>query len=256
LTQTILTLARFSLLEAMRTRIALVALALLGVGGILAWFAGQVAITETRQIQAVLLASFLRFVAVFVTAVFVIVTQTREATDKGMEILLSLPTPRSAYYLGKLLGYLASAWSLAIIFGLSMLLLGPTGGVITWTVSLGLELSIVAAASLFFVTTLNHLPAALAAVVGFYLLSRSISAFRLISGSPLINDGATTPMLMQWSLDGIAALLPRLDLFTQAAWLIEQTPPFGSLFSLAGQSVNYTTLLTLAGLVDLHRKNF
>lgn len=252
----ILTLARFSLLEAIRTRVGLLALALLGSGLLVAWLTGQVAITETREIRAVLTASFFRFAAVFVITVFVVSAQAREAADKSLDLLLSLPAPRSAYYLGKLTGYLGAAWLLALLFGLPMLALAPFQSLIAWTVSLGLELSIVVAASLFFLTILTQVPAALAAVSGFYLLSRSMSALRLIGGSPLIDDGSITPMAISRLLDAIAALLPRLDLFTQSAWLAEPQASWGLLASVAAQSLIYVFLLSLAGLIDFQRKNF
>ena len=70
LTHTIFTLARFALLEALRTRMALLVLFVLGAGLGFSWLAGQVAITETAQIQAALMASFLRFAAVFILAAF------------------------------------------------------------------------------------------------------------------------------------------------------------------------------------------
>ncbi|MBA2690270.1 MAG: ABC transporter permease [Burkholderiales bacterium] len=254
MTQIIFTLARFGFLEARRTRIGWLALALLGTGGGLAWLTGQVAITETREIQAVLTASFLRFVAVFVMAAFIVSAQVREIADKGIDMLLSLPAPRSAYYLGKLLGYLAVAWTLALLFGLPLLLLAPAAGALTWTASLALELSIVVAASLFFVSTLAHAPAALAAVLGFYLLARVMAALRLIGGSSSINDGSS--MIMPRLLDVIAALLPRLDLFTQSSWLA-QPPVSAQMFTgIAAQALIYVALLSAAGLIDLHRKNF
>jgi len=253
MTKIIFTLARFSLLEAIRTRTGWLALALLGIGAGLAWLTGQVAITETQEIQAVLTASFLRFAAVFLLIAFVATAQAREAADKSIDLLLSLPTPRSAYYLGKLLGYLGAGWLLAAMFGFFMMLLVPAYNTAAWAFSLGLELSIVAAATLFFATTLTQTQAALAAALGFYLLSRSISAFRLIGGSAILDDQSRSHAVIQWLMEAIAAVLPRLDLFTQSAWLTS-TP--GPLTSIAIQAVIYVGLLATAGLIDFYRKNF
>ena len=235
---------------------ALLVLFVLGAGLGFSWLAGQVAITETAQIQAALMASFLRFAAVFILAAFVVISQARESADKGLDMLLSLPQPRSAYYLGKLAGFIVAGWLLALVFGLPLMLFSPAANTLLWTVSLGLELSIVAAASLFFVTTLTQVPAALAALLGFYVLSRAMAALQLIGGSSLIDDQSFAPKIVRVLLDSIAAVLPRLDLFTQSAWLTQSTAPSGVLGNIVGQAVIYVVLLTAAGLIDLHRKNF
>ena len=256
MTQTIYTLARFSLLEALRTRIGLLALSVLVLGLGISWLAGQVAITETAQIQAALTASFLRFAAVFILAAFVVISQARESADKGLDMLLSLPQPRGTYYLGKLMGFVATGWLLALMFGVPLILFSPAVNVLPWTISLGLELSLVAAASLFFVMTLTQVPAALAALLGFYVLSRTMAALQLIGGSSLIDDQSLAPKIVRGILDGIAAILPRLDLFTQSAWLTQSTAPTGLLGNIVVQTVIYVVMLTAAGMIDLHRKNF
>ena len=56
-------------------------------------------------------------------------------------------------------------------------------------------------------------------------------------------------------LHAIAALLPRLDLFTRTAWLTADAQPFADLGLIALQSMVYITLLLAAGFIDLVRKN-
>lgn len=251
----ITTLARLTLLEALRTRLGLVLVVVLAAGGGVAALLGQVAITETREIQAVLAAAFFRFAAVLMVAVFVIVSQARESADKGLELLLSLPMSRTPYLLGKLTGYTATAWLAAAVLCLPLLVLAPTGPVVAWGLSLGFELTLVAAASLFFAMTLTQMPAALAAIVGFYLLSRSMAAFQLMGASSILEEGIAQ-QAMNFALNIIANVLPRLDLFTQSAWLTDSAGACAQLPGIFLQAAAYGALLCGGALFDLHRKNF
>ena len=68
----ILPIARYTLLEARRNRLLWLALILVAAGLAFTQFLQQVAITESNQIQAALLAAVVRFGAVFMLATFVI----------------------------------------------------------------------------------------------------------------------------------------------------------------------------------------
>ena len=61
-------IARYTLLEAQRNRLLWLALILVAAGLVFAQFLQQVAITESNQIQAALLAALLRVGAVFMLA--------------------------------------------------------------------------------------------------------------------------------------------------------------------------------------------
>src|SRR6266852_4353065 len=89
-------LARATLLEAVRDRLLWLAVVVVVIAFGLAQFLNQVAITESREIQTALLAAALRVAAVFILAVFVITSMVRELGDKVTELLLSLPAPRAA----------------------------------------------------------------------------------------------------------------------------------------------------------------
>src|SRR5262252_3404518 len=95
----IASLARTTLLEAVRNRLLWLALVVVVIAFGLAQFLDQVAIAETREIQTTLLAAPLRAAAVFIVAAFVITSMVRESSDKVTELMLSLPVPRSTYFL-------------------------------------------------------------------------------------------------------------------------------------------------------------
>src|SRR5690349_20746097 len=146
---TIVSLAKTTLLEAVRNRLLWLTFAVVAIAFGLAQFLGQVAIAETRDIQTTLLAAPLRVAAVFIVAVFVITSMVRESTDKVTELLLSLPAPRSTYFFGKFAGYASVAVILALVCALPLALLATPSGLALWIASLVCELLIVTAISLF-----------------------------------------------------------------------------------------------------------
>ena len=245
-------LAKLTLLEAVRNRVLWLAVAVIVVAFGLAQFLSQVGITETREIQIVLVAALLRVAAAFIVAVFVITSMVRESTDKITELLLSLPTPRAAYFFGKFTGYASVAAILALVCALPLLPFAKTLGLALWTASLVCELLIVTAVSLFCARerTQNRLTA----VTGFYLLSRSMAAMQIIAGAPL-HEQTFTDQVVGAVVALIALLLPSLDSMTQTTWLLGGAPG-NVLAAVFGQTVIYLVLICSAALFDLYRKNF
>jgi ABC-type transport system involved in multi-copper enzyme maturation permease subunit len=248
------TIARYTVLEALRNRLLWLVLLVLAIGFGATLFLKQIAIAETREIQTAFLAAAFRLAAVFVLAAFIITSQVREANDKVLELLLARALPRPSYFSGKLLGYVLCALALAILFSLPLFLYASGSAVVAWGASLFLELCIVAAASLFCVLTLNQIVVSMAAVFGFYVLARSMAVLQLIGSSRAADGSGWLSGATNRLLDAIAFLLPRLDSFTQTSWLVYgEAPAFAF---VVWQSAVYTALLALAAMFDLYRKNF
>ncbi len=247
-------IARTTLLEALRSRMLWLVGCLLVLAFGLAGFLQQVAIVETAPIQSAIIAALLRACAAFLTAAFVVMSMVREANDKVLELLLAQPWPRAAYLLGKFVGFSTAAIGLAVAFSLPLLPFAPAAGVAAWGLSLACELLIVAAMSLFFVLTLTHVVPALAAVLGFYVLARSIAAIQVIAAAAE-SSVAWTDRLANGIVQGVSFLLPRLDLMTQTAWLVEAAPTPAAIGGVLLQTAVYTGLLIAGAQFDLQRQN-
>jgi ABC-type transport system involved in multi-copper enzyme maturation permease subunit len=249
----ILPIARITLLEAARSRllwlIGVALLASLAVAG----FLQQVALVEVRQVQGAIIAALLRACAVFFVVLFVVMSMVREANDKFLELALSQPMPRAGYLLGKYLGFAVAAAVIAGALSLPLALFAPFARVAAWALSLYGELLIMAAVSLFCVLTLSHVLAALTAVVGFYLLARSIAALQIIAAASE-ETVALAPRIADWIAQGIALAMPRLDRMTQSAWLADGGLAAADLGSALGQTVIYVLLILGAALFDLYRQ--
>jgi len=248
-----LTIARYTLLEALRNRLLwlllVVALGAVGVSG----FLNELALTESRQLQAALLGAVLRLAAVFLVATFVVTSMVREANDKGLELLMALPLPRAVYLLGKLAGFAALAVLPAVLFGALALFFAPPAQAALWAVSLLCECWIVAAFSLLCMLTLSQVLPALAAAFAFYVLARAIGTLQLL-GHGASAAQSTGQQILNTAVDGLALLLPHLDRFTRGDWLVYHDGGAADLLAIAAQTVIYVALMTAAGLFDLYRK--
>lgn len=248
-------IARFTVLEAWRNRLALTVAVAVGLLFLLSVFVRELAITESTRLQTAVLASALRIASVFLVALYILNGLTREFNDKVVELLLSLDLPRPAYVLGKFLGYAVVAAAIAFIATIPVALLAPPGAALLWGCSLALELLLVSAIAVFCITTFTQLLSGAAFVAAFYLLARSISAIQLMSTSNLVADGEAARKVGEWLANAMAFVLPRLDTFTQTAWLLPEGSP-GGFGAIALQSAIYVSLLLAAAMFDLYRKNF
>lgn len=250
------TIARYTLLEALRTRLP--ALLLTAVLAVLAmsWFAESLSVTEGARFQAGFYAAGMRLACVFIAGLTVLVSVAREFNDKGLDVLLALDLPRSQYVLGKLAGYLAIAALIAIAASLPLAWLAPPEAVTQWGVSLAVELAVMAALALFCVMTFNQLPAAASFVLAFYLLARSLTAIRLMSAHPLTGADSVSHQVIQFLVEALALVMPAFDAWTQTAWLVNQPASWSAILQIAGLSALYVVLLAAATMFDLYRKNF
>lgn len=251
----IITIARYTLLEALRTRLpVLVLLALLALLAA-SFFVDAIAVTEGARLQTGFYAAGTRLACVFIVGLYVLVSMTREFNDKGLDLVLALDMPRSHYVLGKLGGFLAIAALVAVAASLPLAWLAAPQAVVQWALSLAFELAIVVALALFCVVTFGQMTPAAAFVLAFYLLARSLTAIRLMSAHPLTDTGMLSHQVIDFLVEALALVTPALDGWTQTAWLVNHEAAWGELALLTGQSALYVTLLAAATVFDFYRKN-
>ena len=252
----IATIARYTLLEALRTRLPVLVLAALLALLAASFFVENLAITEGARFQTGFYAASVRLAGVFIMAMAVLVSVTREFNDKGLDVLLALDLPRSHYVLGKLAGFLGIAALIAIAAALPLAWSAPTQAALQWTLSLAVELAIVAALALFCVVTFNQLTPAASFVLAFYLLARSLTAMRLMGANPLTGADTLSHQVIRFVVDALALVTPALDGWTQTAWLVDQPAAWSAVAQIAALSVLYVALLAAAAMFDFYRKNF
>jgi len=246
---------RFTMLEAWRSRLPWLLLLTLACAFAASLFAAELAITEGGRFRVALLAGGVRFAWVFIFAVYVIGSLTRELNERGFEVALALELDRSTWVIGKLAGFLLPAGVSALLLFPLFALLAPPAAAAAWCLTLAFELSIVIAAAMFFTLNLASVPAAAVLTAGFYLLARAIDALVLIaSSSPLLASGAWREAL-QMVVGAVAWLLPGLGRFAQGGWLTGEVPAASMLALMGLQCAVYVALLCAAALTDFHRRD-
>lgn len=246
-------IARYTLLDALRNRTLWLVFLLVAVGISLSLFLQQVAVTQSVQIQSGTLALIERTGSVFILVSVVLSGMVRDYHDKSLEFFLAMPISRADYFFGRLSGYAAFSLVLAVLLSIPLLWSSPGQAVIVWGVSLFFELVLMSSVSLFFSISLTQMPAALAGVLGFYLLSRSMGTLLLIMDGPLA-DHSLLQTVANTAFSSIGYFLPRLDEFTRTAWLVYPSPNWHELMHVAAQTGIYSALMCCAALFDFHRR--
>ncbi|MCK6418404.1 MAG: hypothetical protein L6Q57_05635 [Alphaproteobacteria bacterium] len=247
-------LVHYVLTAAVRDRLIMTLVLALVVIASLSVFLGSAAINEKDQFISVYAGGGIRLMGVLGLTLFIVFFIRRSFEARDIEFLLSRPIGRAQF----LFSYAGSFSLIALILALAQIfalyILGPHlfgYGHIMWGFSIIAENVIVACAALFFSLWLTSASASVMAVLGLYGLAR-------LSGELLgiIDSGKdTAPEAMEFVMQAVTVLAPRLDLFGQTSWLIYGPGETGYGF-LALQCVVYSGLLLLAGLYDLIKRQF
>jgi len=248
----ILAIARYTLLEAARSRLVWLVLVTIFVFGAASFLIRELAITDSLRLQTAFLATSMRAASFLLIAAFIIGTLQREFNDKGPALLLALDLPRGHYVLGKAIGMAGVASLIGLACAMPLALLVPGTAWLAWSASLLLEAWIIAAVSVFCGISLRGVAAGLALTLGFYLLAKSLATLQLISQASL-EAASVSHRYMTQMLDILALLLPRLDEFAQTRWLVDGVS--SALGPLALQALIFSALVTAAAMFDMYRKN-
>ena len=119
-----------------------------------------------------------------------------------------------------------------------------------------LELMVVSAFALFCAMALGQFSAAAALTLAFYVLARSLTALQLMSAHPVSGAGTLPQEISRWMVESLALVMPALDRWPQASWLVDGPAAANAFVLLLIQGTIYIAMLTGAAMVDFHRRNF
>ncbi len=248
------TIVRFTLVEMLRNRSVWLCLGgALAVASVAA-FAGALALTEHQEIAINTLAPLTRLCCIAMVAMLSTTSLVRDLQERTCLLMLAAPMSRCSWLLGKWAGLALAAAVSAVLFAIPILVLQTNLGGLIWTMSLVLEAVLVTALVVAAALSFKQVPATLFATASFYLAARVIGLAKLLNDrAPLELTGVQT--MGNTIIDGLALLLPRLDLVTSTTWLSSSAPMFSDLALVAGQVALYCSLALSAASIDFTRKD-
>jgi hypothetical protein len=251
-------LVKYVLTASVRDRLVLSLIIMLLVGTSMSIFMGSAAFSEKERFSVVFAGGGLRFIGILGLVLFAVFHMRRSFETKDVEFLLSRPIGRVPF----LLSYAAAFSVLGVVMGLAqgacLYILGPVyfgEGHLLWVLSMIVENIMMVNVALFFSMVLTSAATAAMATFGFYVLGRLMGQILgIIDGG---KRGILDTELLEWIMQGISIVVPRLDLLGQTSWLI-YGPGGGEVGAgfVIIQGLVFTVLVTLASLVDLVRRQF
>lgn len=249
---------RFILLTALRDRLFGALAALLAVVAALALFLGEAVMAEGPQAAVVFGAGLARNVLVVGLLVFIAFHVQRLFDSREIEVLLARPISRERLMLALWAGFATVGALLAATVGVAVAVVAPSlAGALAFAASLLLEVLIVCSLALFCAITLERAVVTFLAGGAIYVFARMGSVLTAIAEnrSFRIAEGVTSEPL-DWILEGVAALMPRLDLFSQTRWLLYGPADDSGWTVMVLQAAVSLPLLLAATMFDFRRKRF
>ena len=250
---------RYVLITAIRDRMvaAILAgqLAVLGAASLMA----ASALAEGRATGLAMAGEGMRAVMVLGLITFISFHVRRMEETREIEAILTRPISRPAFVFAYFGAYAGIA-ALLVLCAAPLLFLAfaaDGAGLAEWQVSLLLECLIVVGIALFAALSLASATASVMAAVGLYGICRLGAFFRAISENHTgVLDHPGADRVANWIVEGLAAVLPRLDLFGQGRWLVYGPGGGWGLAELLLQTVVTVPLLLLATISDLKIKRY
>jgi len=217
----------------------------------IAVFARSLALTEEHDLALSFAAPVARVLAVLIVTLSAVVSVSREQADRTLQLALAAPMSRTLWVAGKALGLIALAAVTAGILALPVLAFGPPpGAMAVWTITLALELAVMASVALAIAIVLTQVPPAVCAVLAFYVLARDLHVVQLLAQRAQdYSELGPAGVLVQ----ALTLLFPRLDLFARSDWLLGVHAPGYDLAMVGAQAVVYILLALTVATLDLRR---
>lgn len=250
-------LIRYVLTAAMRDRLFISITVLFVCIISLSLFMGATALTEQASFALVFTAGALRIGGVLGLVLFVTFFIRRSFESGNIEFLLSKPISRIGFILSYTFSLSLLAAGLTLLQAVCIYLLSAdifSFSHVFWLLTLLLENVIMINTAFFFALVLKSPSASALSAFGFYILSRMMGQILGIIDSGLVSDQFK---ILEWIIQVISAVMPRLDLMGQTSWLLYGIElSHVDLMLIGFQGAAFVFVITIASLSDLVRRAF
>jgi ABC-type transport system involved in multi-copper enzyme maturation permease subunit len=249
---------RYILITAVRDRLFFGLLAALVLAALISRAMGYTAMLEPEQMTVTLNAAISRMILAVGLIVFVCFHVRHAFDSKEIDVLLSRPISRANVVLSYWLGFALIAMFLVIpVYGILYLNgILNNSGYLNWSVSLLLEMLLVVAIGLFAAFTLSSAVSSVLASLGIYVLSRMMGFFVATAENGVLFSDADVNSGLEYLIDGISLIIPRLDFFGKSSWLVYGSQMDWEHLLYVVQAGVFVPLLIVLTIIDFKRKQF
>lgn len=222
-------------------------------------FVGSTALVEQSQMSLSYFAGASRLILVTGLVVFVCFHVRRLFDNREVEFILSKPISRTKFVVAYWAGFalLSIISILPAILIIAFLYSPDLTGLLYWSISLALEISLVIAFALLASLIMKSAVSSVMSSFAFYLISRLMGFFVMAADTPhSLMGGGFIGGILEKIMVAIATMIPRLDMFAKSEWLIYGTSGQSDLWVFPAQSLVYIGLLLAMAVFDFKRKQF
>ncbi len=249
---------RYILITAVRDRLFVGLLGALVLAAVISRAMGYTAMLEPEQMTLTLSAAISRMILAVGLIVFVCFHVRHAFDSKEIDVLLSRPISRANLVLSYWLGFALIAMLLVLPVYAILYINGLLNlqGYLNWSASLLLEMFMVVAISLFAAFTLSSAVSSVLASLGIDVWSRMLGFFVAKAENGVLFSDADVNNTLEYMIDGISLIIPRLDFFGKSNWLVYGIELNWEHFLYVAQAGVFVPLLIVLTIIDFKRKQF
>jgi hypothetical protein len=250
-------IVKYTLVEAGKRRfILLFAIAIL-LSIAISVYAASLSMLEKQQTMAAFYGFFIRLFSAGLMGAWVIMTEARALDQANAPLFFALPVNRLQYLVARLCGYAAIMVIALIIITLPLLGLSVSPGTaLIWACSAACELLIVIMLALTLVLVFSQPVVCLFLLSIIYLFARCSGEFWRHSETVLNGAAGLSDKLIAWPLKFITYLVPRLEEFAGASWLLRDAVPAMTLRNVSIETAIYVLLLAAIAAERIRKRAF
>ncbi len=250
-------IVKYTLIEAGKRRFVLLFAAAMLLSIAISVYAASLSMLEKQQTMAAFYGFFMRLFSAGLMAAWVIMTEGKAQDQGSAPLFLALPINRIQYLFARLCGYAGIMAIGLLVLSLPLLALPvSTTTLLAWVWSAGCELLIVIMLALALVLIFSQPVVCLFLFTVFYLFARSSGEFWRHSETILSGESVLSERVMASSLKLITYLVPRLEEFASASWLLRDAVPAMVLRNTSIETVIYVLLLLAIAVERIYRRVF
>ena len=252
-----ISLFRYLMLGIVNLRLFVLILILVIAAVLLSSFITELAIINSQQIAAAMLADFLRYSFVFLALLLVTTSVADDFEFKQFERLLTMPVSRWQYIAAQFLTIASIAFILIMPVLLVVALASSIELALYWSAALWLEILLVGLVGLLAILSLEKIPQAVFFSVAVYLLAKLSGLIgQMLAESVYLSDGGLVNRFSESIFSGILYVIPRLEAFAQSDVFFEPHGLSAMLLTQLGTVSVYSLFLLAVCLIDFYRKEF